>query len=140
MEQEQNYNKHAMIDPLFHYVLAPLALLTVILGIIQIGSGFSITNLLLLIGPVLFLLIIAKLRLYALKLQDRLIRSEENFRYFVLTGNRLDPQISMKQLIALRFASDDEFPRLAEKAVSESLTPKQIKQLVENWRADYHRV
>jgi hypothetical protein len=67
-----------MIDPLFHYVLAPLSLLTVILGIIQIVGGFSISSLLLFIGAVLFLLIIAKLRLYALKLQDRIIRSEES--------------------------------------------------------------
>ncbi|MBP3952519.1 DUF6526 family protein [Bacillus suaedae] len=137
---EQNYNKHAMIDPLFHYVLTPLALLTVILSIIQLVGGFSLASLLSVIGAFLFLFIVAKVRLYALKLQDRLIRSEENFRYFVLTGKRLDNRVSMKQLIALRFASDEELPRLVDKAVSESLTPNQIKQLVENWRADYHRV
>ncbi|MBM7661846.1 hypothetical protein JOC85_002653 [Bacillus mesophilus] len=137
---EQNYKKHAMIDPLFHYVLAPLALLTVILGIIQIVNGFSISSLLLFVGAVLFFLIIAKLRLYALKLQDRIIRSEENFRYYVLTGKRLDSRITMKQLIALRFASDEEFPSMVEKAVNDNLTPNQIKQLVENWRGDYHRV
>lgn len=129
-----------MIDPLFHYVLAPLALLTVILGIIQIVNGFSISSLLLFVGAVLFFLIIAKLRLYALKLQDRIIRSEENFRYYVLTGKRLDSRITMKQLIALRFASDEEFPSMVEKAVNDNLTPNQIKQLVENWRGDYHRV
>lgn len=137
---EQNYKKHAMIDPLFHYVLVPLALLTVILGVIQVVREFTISSILLVIGAVLFLLIVAKLRLYALKLQDRLIRSEENFRYFVLTGKRLDTRVSMKQLIALRFASDEEFASLVDKAINENLTPKQIKQTVENWRADYHRV
>ncbi|WP_246944971.1 DUF6526 family protein [Bacillus pinisoli] len=137
---EQNYKKHAMIDPIFHFVLAPLALLTVILGIIQVVREFSLTSVLLVIGGILFVFIIAKLRLYALKLQDRLIRTEESFRYFVLTGQRLDSRLSIKQLVALRFASDEEFPSLVEKAINENVTPDQIKQMVENWRADHHRV
>ena len=143
--EQQNYKKHAKIDPLFHYGLVPLALVTLVLGIIQFVStflydGISLSSLLLVMGAILFVLIIVKLRFYAIKLQDRLIRSEESFRYFVLTGKQVDTRVSTKQLIALRFASDEEFPSLVEKAINESLTPDQIKQSIENWRADYHRV
>jgi hypothetical protein len=86
------------------------------------------------------LLIGAIVRLYALKVQDRVIRAEENFRYYRLTGNRLDDTLSMKQVIALRFAPDDEFVELAEQATSESLSPDDIKKAIQNWRADLHRV
>ncbi|MRH41360.1 hypothetical protein GH741_01575 [Aquibacillus halophilus] len=142
---EQNYKKHAMIDPHFHYVLAPLVIIIVILAIIQFVSAtqngdFSLTNVILVIGSVMFFLIVAKMRLYVLRLQDRIIRSEESFRYFVLTGKRLDINLSIKQLIALRFASDEEFPTLVLKTVEENLMPEQIKQSVKEWRADYYRV
>ena len=79
-------------------------------------------------------------RVFALAAQDRAIRAEENFRHFILTGKPLDKQLRLSQIIALRFASDEEFPALAKKAVEEKLSQKQIKQAVQNWRADYHRV
>ena len=142
---EQSYKKHTMVDPLFHFFLAPLSLLSVILGIIQfvtvlLAGDFTLASLVAFLGSVLFLLIVFKLRGYGLKLQDRLIRSEENFRYFVLTGKRLDERLSLKQLIALRFASDEEYPELVVRTLQESLTPDQIKQSVVHWRADHHRV
>jgi hypothetical protein len=61
----------------------------------------------------------ALLRVYALKVQDRVIRSEENFRHFRLTGSVLNQNLRMSQIIALRFASDDEFPALAARALNE---------------------
>lgn len=130
---------------MFHFALAPLSLLTFILGTIHFvnvlrAGDFTLASLVAFLGSVLFLLIVMKLRGYALKLQDRLVRSEENFRYYVLTGKRLDPRLTLKQLIALRFASDEEFPQLAERALEEKLSPDQIKQAVVNWRADHHRV
>ena len=79
-------------------------------------------------------------RLFALKAQDRAIRAEENFRHFILTGKPLDSQLRLSQIIALRFASDAEMPGLAKKAIAENLTSKQIKQSIQNWRADNHRV
>jgi hypothetical protein len=83
---------------------------------------------------------VIKVRQYALKLQDRLIRTEESFRYYTLTGRRLDPQLTLKQLIALRFASDEEYSLLVEKTVSENLSAEQIKLEVQNWKADFLRV
>lgn len=79
-------------------------------------------------------------RVFALKAQDRAIRAEENFRHYILTGRPLPSQLRLGQIIALRFASDDEFPALVQKAVTEKLRSNDIKKLIVNWRADYHRV
>jgi glucan phosphoethanolaminetransferase (alkaline phosphatase superfamily) len=79
-------------------------------------------------------------RSFALKAQDRAIRAEENLRHFVLTGRPLDARLTLAQVIALRFASDEEFPALAQRAADESLSNKSIKKEVKTWRADYHRV
>ena len=79
-------------------------------------------------------------RTFALKAQDRAIRAEENLRHFAAAGRLLDPKLSMKQIIALRFASDGEFVELAKKAANTSMEPDAIKQAIKNWRADWHRV
>lgn len=88
----------------------------------------------------MFLLIAVKLRGYALLLQDRIIRNEENFRYYRLTGNTLDSMLSSKQVIALRFAGDEEYLELVERAKSENLSPGDIKKAIREWKADHHRV
>jgi hypothetical protein len=80
------------------------------------------------------------LRSFALKAQDRAIRAEENLRHFVLTGKLLPSQLRMSQIIALRFAPDAEFINLAEKAVKENLSNKEIKLSIQNWKADWNRV
>ena len=59
-------------------------------------------------------------RIFPLKAQDRAIRAEESLRYYILTGKRLDPRLTMSQIVGLRFASDAEFPDLARKAADES--------------------
>ena len=79
-------------------------------------------------------------RRFAIVAQDRAIRAEENLRHFALTGKLLDKQLKLSQIIALRFASDEEFVDLAQRAVKENLTNKQIKEAIQNWRGDYHRV
>ena len=79
-------------------------------------------------------------RALALKAQDRAIRAEENLRHFAMTGKLLDQKLSINQVIALRFASDEEFVELAKRAADENINPKAIKSSIKNWRADYHRV
>lgn len=79
-------------------------------------------------------------RAFALKAQDRAIRAEESIRHFILTGKPLDSRLEPRQIVALRFASDDEFPGLAVRAAQQNLKLDEIKRLVKYWRADTHRV
>ncbi len=80
------------------------------------------------------------LRVFALKAQDRAIRAEENLRHFAMTGKLLDPRLTIRQIIGLRFASDEEFLALAKRAADENLSEDAIKRAVKNWRGDYYRV
>jgi len=95
----------------------------------------------LLIG-ISFMIVVVALnsRMAALKAQDRAIRAEENLRYFMLVGKRMDPKVNMRQIIALRFASDEELEELTEKVVQENLRAKEIKALIKNWRVDRYRL
>ncbi len=79
-------------------------------------------------------------RAFALKANDRAIRAEENLRHFVLTGKGLPTGLRLGQIVALRFASDNELVTLAEKASAENLSGNAIKALIQNWKADYERV
>jgi hypothetical protein len=79
-------------------------------------------------------------RQFSVRNQDRIIRAEENFRSYRLTGKPLDARLSRSQVIALRFAGDDEFISLSQQAADENLTASQIKAAIQKWRADHHRV
>jgi len=82
----------------------------------------------------------AFVRIFPLKAQDRAIRAEENLRHFAMSGKLLDPRLGIKQVVALRFASDGEFVALASRAAEQNLGPNDIKQAIKNWRADTYRV
>jgi hypothetical protein len=79
-------------------------------------------------------------RTFALKAQDRAIRAEENFRYFLLTKKPLPTELRLSQIIALRFAPDEEFVTLVDEAIAQKLAAKEIKMRIKNWKGDYHRV
>jgi hypothetical protein len=84
-----------------------------------------------------------KIRLYAMKVQDRVIRLEERPRLQGLASEPLKSRIgdlTEDQLIGLRFASDGEVTVLAEKALAGNWNRKQIKEAVQVWRPDYWRV
>jgi hypothetical protein len=140
----QNYQNHARLVTGFHKVLSPLLLLGFIGSLFNLYKSFgndtfysaSLITLLFLCGIFLFWYT----RSFPLKAQDRAIRSEENFRYYLLTGKGLPSELSMGQIVALRFAPDEEFPGLVEKAVSEKLDSKSIKQAIKNWKPDHYRV
>jgi hypothetical protein len=144
---KQNYSNHMRLAPGFHYTVYPL------LGIALTGGvwflmrslkfdddyaiGFAVSFILLVIGCIF---IAFNARRFALKAQDRAIRAEENLRHFALAGKLLDSRITMSQVIALRFASDNEFVALAQRAANENLSSAAIKQSIVNWRADNYRV
>ena len=92
------------------------------------------------LSSLLLLLVAAYARLFPLKAQDRAIKAEENLRYFSMTGKLLPKELRVSQIIALRFASDEEFIALVERAVKENMKSKEIKQAIQHWRADHYRV
>lgn len=139
----QNFSNHTRYHPLFHYVLLPLSLAGLVAACIFLFTspdGINTGNLLWVLAFFLLFNIAGLVRIYSLKVQDRVIRLEENFRHFQLTGKQLDGRLRSGQIVALRFASDAEFPGLASRAASEDLSPKQIKESITDWRADYRRV
>jgi Family of unknown function (DUF6526) len=139
----QHYSNHTRYVPLWHFFTSIIILAILGGSIVNLLHADAATHysaaLLLLVAIVLVMLFIYA-RLFALKAQDRAIRAEENLRHLVLTGKLLDKKLRTSQVIALRFASDEEFPALAQKAAAENMPPKQIKQTVKQWKADYHRV
>jgi len=140
---EQNFSNHARMHPLFHYITAPLVFLGLIGSLVNLAKSDASSHYsaaLLVIVFLVLLFIGAMLRTYALKAQDRAIRAEEGLRHFILTGKPLDPRLRTGQIVALRFAGDAEFPALAARAAEENLSGKQIKQAIQQWRADYYRV
>jgi len=141
--KEQNFNNHKQMVPGFHYLTFG-AIIALLIGSINYLFNSSAENkylaTLLVLASILFILIALFSRMFALKAQDRAIRAEENLRHFVLTGKLLPANITIAQVTALRFAPDAEFPVLAEKAAKENLSGKEIKQSIQNWKADFYRV
>ena len=139
----QNYKNHTQIVPAYHG-LTGLTLLALLIGTIRYVVVAPEDNQylawLLLVAVLVILSLYWFTRTFALKAQDRAIRAEEQLRYFILTGKRLDPRLRLGQIIALRFASDEELPGLVQRALDENLSNKQIKQEIRHWRADHHRV
>jgi len=142
-KKPQSYANHMRLDPAFHYFVAPVLLITLIATIVHAirhPHPASVWGVVL----VLALIVLAiRARTFALKVQDRVIRLEERMRLATLLPEPLRARIgelSERQLIALRFASDAETPALVERTLNEKLTSKQIKQAIQNWRPDHFRV
>jgi len=141
----QNYANHSQTVTGFHKVLLPIVALTLIGSVVNLylswGDHERIYSASLIVALTVCLALAALFaRMFALKAQDRAIRAEENLRHFAMTGKLLDSRLSVRQIIGLRFASDEEFVALARKAADESLTEDAIKKAVKNWRADTYRV
>ncbi len=139
----QNYTNHRQFIPFYHFFILPLSLFLFIGTIVNLvkSSHENLYNAsLLVLCSFIVIIVVVFSRKYALKAQDRVIRVEENFRHFVLTGKQLDSKLSIRQIIGLRFASDKEMPELAKKAVAENLSENAIKKLIKDWKADTYRV
>ncbi len=146
----QSFSNHTRFDPPFHFFIVPVFVFALVLTLIHFFAHFSHSDFgenfhafLLIVLAFGLLAWVFKTRLYALKVQDRVIRLEERLRLTQLLPEPLRsriPEITEDQLCGLRFASDSELPKLAERALNEKLTRKQIKQAVQNWRPDYWRV
>jgi hypothetical protein len=141
--QEQNFKNHTRLVPGFHFITGSMLLVLLVGAIINV---FSVPNeqhytaALLCLVPFILIGIFWYTRTFALKAQDRAIRAEENLRHFALTGKLLPENLRLGQIIALRFAADEEFVALVARAVEEGMAPKSIKEAIKNWKADWNRV
>jgi hypothetical protein len=141
---KQNFKNHTRLVPMFHFVAFTAALFPLVITVIHfinaIGDGSGRLHAAASVSLVLAVILgLWYSRVFALRAQDRAIRAEENFRHFLATGKPLDSRITMRQIIGLRFADNDEFVELAKRAVEENLSEKQIKMAVKKWKADHHR-
>jgi hypothetical protein len=140
---EQSFRKHSRYIILWTFI-TPLILIAIlgggIVNLIHADAHTHYSAALILLISLVLLIIYWYARVFALKAQDRAIRAEENLRHFILTGKPFDSRIRMSQVIALRFAPDEEFVGLAKKAVEENLSQKEIKSRIKNWKADHNRV
>ncbi|MCC3373872.1 DUF6526 family protein [Cohnella sp. REN36] len=142
--KSQNYGNHVRMVPAFHFVLVPLGLITLAAAIVHLWLAARSLESMFLSLLVVSLSLVAVMtmffaRRFACKVQDRAIRAEESLRHYVLSGRRLDPRLTTGQIIALRFASDEEFLSLCDKAAAEGTTPDRIKASIRAWRADHER-
>ncbi len=139
----QNFASHTRYDPFFHFFILPVFSLLLLASIIHLFMRPGLHSAVLVIVALAMAAIIFKLRLYPIKVQDRVIRLEERLRLATLLDPTLRPRIAEfteSQLIALRFASDAELPALALRTLNEKLAAIEIKKAIQHWRPDHWRV
>ena len=145
MAQQQTYANHVRYHAPFHYFLSPLMLLLLVWSVAQVvrHPGWETA-----MGLVLTLVLVVTVfltRVYAMKVQDRVIRLEEHLRFARLlpaeVARQATEKIPLRFIIALRFASDEELPGLVAKVLDGSLAqPAEVKKAIQTWRGDYWRV
>ena len=144
--ETQNYNNHIRFYIPHHFVFYPV-IIVLLSGAIYYAVSEEHNRLLWTFISVLIVVIgwlsYMMRQHYALTLQNRIIRLEMRYRYFLLTDKKFEPLeeiLTESQIFALRFASDEELPLLVEKAVSEKLSATTIKKNIVNWLPDNERV
>ena len=139
----QNFQNHAKFVPGFHIVTLGIFAINLIWSLYRVVRAFSAQSVIALLLAVAFLLTAFYGRIFALTVQDRVIRLEMRLRMQQVLPAELReriPEFTVSQLVALRFASDAELPSLARKVLDEKLNDrKAIKKLVQNWQADFLR-
>jgi Family of unknown function (DUF6526) len=139
----QNFKNHGRYV-FFYHIVTSIAIILVLIGSIityvHSDGGLRHASIMLILISLILGSLFWYSRVFALKAQDRAIRAEENLRHFILTGKALDSRLRISQIIALRFASDEEFAELAKRSVEENLRQTEIKKAIKNWKADHHRV
>lgn len=139
----QSFAHHTRWDPLVHFFVFPVFAFSTIASIVIFiwhPSGHAAWHFVLITAATVA---VFKLRLYGIKVQDRVIRLEERLRLTALLAEPLRsriPELTEDQLIGLRFASDAEIPKLVERALNEKLNRDDIKKSIQTWRPDYWRV
>lgn len=142
---KQNYQNHRRMVPGFHFLTSFLILILLIGALINLyrsvddhGNLYSAS--LIALVPIILGLLFWFVRSFALRAQDRAIRAEESLRHYILTGKPMDSRLTIGQVIALRFAPDEELTALSARAIAENMKANDIKKAIKNWKGDYHRV
>lgn len=139
----QSLKNHVRLHFPYHFVLFPVLFANFVIAIVVLvrnpewRTGWD------LMMALALLLLLGLVRMYPLRVQDRVIRLEERLRLASLLPDPLRARIyelSERQLIALRFASDKEIPSLVQRALNEHSEPAEIKKAISEWRADNWRV
>ena len=141
--ETQNFKNHSRLVFGYHQVGLLSAFGLFIWSIVNLVNEYNSINLYLSIFTFVFIIISFYIRSFAVGNQDRIIRMEMRYRYHLLTGKRfenIENQLNIKQIVAIRFASDEELESLISKAINENLSPKMIKLEIKNWQGDYQRI
>lgn len=141
---EQNLKNHVRFVPSYHFFALPVFGINLVWSLYRLRYlGISFAGIFGVILAAAFVVLALRARLFALAVQDRLIRLEERLRYERVLSEELRwraDELTVNQFVALRFASDDELPALMKKVLDEKMSErKPIKQLIKNWRPDYLR-
>jgi L-cystine uptake protein TcyP (sodium:dicarboxylate symporter family) len=147
MPNEQNYSNHTRYFPLFHFVVIPLLLLNLIEHVVRIFTAANndarLEQIMWAIFSFTLILLALAARLMVLTVQNRVIRLEEKLRYAGLLTSELNARcgsLTNAQIVALRFAPDDELPALVERTLNGDFAgTKDLKQAIKNWRGDHLR-
>jgi len=143
-ETPQTYENHARYVLAYHGVTFGIFVLNLLWSCYRVATDFGLGTIVNLLLAFVFLLLFFYARRFALTVQDRIIRLEMHLRLAQVLPPDLPSEtmrFTLDQLVALRFAGDDELPALARKVLDEKLTDRDaIKKLVKNWQADLLRV
>lgn len=139
--KEQNYTNHRRYVAGFHFILLIFILAICIMSVISLLQVYNKEQWLRggvipVVTSFAMLLMYWYVRQFPVKVQDRAIRSEESLRVYIMTGKPIDSRLTMGQILALRFAGDNEYLALADRAVKENLSADDIKKSIKNWRSD----
>jgi len=144
--ESQNYKNHRKFYPPHHFIYLPLLLILLGTGIYKSMDDEQNQLLWILFSVTVFLILFLAIMVrqhYAIGLQNRMVRLEFKQRYFEIFGQRSDnieEKLTFSQIAALRFAYDDEFKILLEKALKENTSGDDIKKSITRWRGDYYRI
>lgn len=144
--ENQNFKNHSKFYAPHHFIFYPLSLAIGIFCFSQGNKNPALKEIWWVLTAIVIMLLFLSFmtrQQYGLKNQDRIIRIEMRYRYFVLTGKRfelIENKLTNSQIFALRFASDEELDSLLENTLKNNLSSKMIKQSIKNWNADNWRL
>lgn len=143
MSEPQTYATHRRVDPMYHYGIISLSLLALVLALVALARHPGVLAVFALAMALTGVLLVLKVRFYALRVQDRVIRLEETLRMQRLLPADLQGRIhelGPGQFVGLRFASDAELADRVREALDEGLRGEAIKKRIQQWRPDTFRV